>query len=201
MTRRMGVAAALLIVAAIVAVLASRQREEVPAAVEPPIPAHAPGSGGDGPSAANVHPSVTGRIRELNDRIATGDSSDGTLLELARILQDAHREREAAVWYGLLLEKSPGSISARIDYAQVLASLGRDGDALVQTRMVLARDPGHPAALYNAGALHANMGRPDSAVRYWKKLVALHPDDTLAAKARQNLPLLGTGDGTGAARR
>jgi len=191
MSRKGVIAGAALLAAGLLAALLLRGGGGAPEAVEVTIPAHAPAAHPGSPSASNVHPSVTARIAELTGRVAGGDSSAATLLELARILQDAHRAQDAAGWYAVLLRVSPGSSAVRIDYAQCLASLGKDAEALAQTRRVLAEAPGHPAGLYNAGALHANMGRPDSAAFFWKRLVVLHPRDTLATRATMNLAVIG----------
>ncbi len=146
-----------------------------------------PPSANSSPSKENVSKGVLTNIEQMKHTVEKAPSDAAGLFALARLLHDAHNGAEAADYYkrGLIADES--NSNARIDYALCLSELGKATEALEQTRIVLKSEPDNPKACYNAGALFANIGSHDSAGWYWKKLIAAHPSDTLAVRAREYL--------------
>jgi cytochrome c-type biogenesis protein CcmH/NrfG len=142
------------------------------------------------PSKENVSKQVHERIDHLKDVVTRKPSDARSAIELARTLQDGHDLEGALKYYELGLKADPRNIEARIDYSLCLYQAGKDQDAFVQNQKVLQQDASNAQALYNLGAIHANRGMSDSATYYWRSLIASHPNDNLAQKAKQNLKQL-----------
>jgi tetratricopeptide (TPR) repeat protein len=176
--------ALVLVAALIVAVMLNRPSPAPTRALQEAEPAM-------GPSKENVSPTVRQRMEELRHVVEKNPADATSMIELAHLLQDAHNTSEAVVFYARGLELDPHNHDVRIDYAVCLFGLGRREEALNQTKRVLKADPPNAKALYNAGAIFGNMGIADSARAYWNKLIALHPDDNLAAQAQSHLTQLG----------
>jgi len=177
---------AILVLGAVVAVAAILLLRDVPSksAVEN-VATRAPV-----PSSENVSQSIRDQVTHLRLVVEKDPGNSKALFDLARLLQDSHNAREAAMYYERGLKIDNANSSARIDYALCLSELGKMSEAMAESRLVLRDSPGNPHALFNIGALHANNGANDSAVTYWETLIRLHPEDALAARAGDNLKSL-----------
>ncbi len=142
------------------------------------------------PSKQNVNSTVRQTLEHLHQLVKENPNDSKMVFELARVLQDAHNIAEAIQYYKRGLELDVTNTVARIDYSLCLFEVGRTNDALEQTKLVLKRDPKNAQACYNAGAIYANIGMGDSAKVYWSRLVAAHPEDSLATKAKENIKKL-----------
>lgn len=142
------------------------------------------------PSAENVDPNFHARLMTLRDRLATAPDDTTTLLEAARLEQDAHQLDAAAEHYERLLAIAPRTHQVWLDLANVYAGLGRWDDARRASERMLERYPGDPSALYNLGAIAANQGDRAEAERHWTA-VRDGDDGELAAQAEASLSQLG----------
>jgi len=91
----------------------------------------------------------------------------------------------------LKLDTSSTGGEVRLDISRSLYAMGRMDEAKREVRELLKRDPFHAGGLYNMGAIMANTNQNDSARFYWERLIAKHPEDTLAVFAKQSLGMLG----------
>ena len=144
----------------------------------------------EAPSKENASQNIKDATAHLRELVEKDPTNAATMLELARFLQNAHHPGEALAYYEKGLRIDPGNVDARIDYSLCLFETGRGQDALEQNRIVLKHDPGNTKALYNIGAVHANTGLRDSAEFYWKRLISMHPEDTLSEHARASISRL-----------
>lgn len=142
------------------------------------------------PSKENVSKQVQERIEHLRSVVEKNPSDARSAFELARTLQDGHDLPGALKYFEIGLKADSKDVAARVDYSLCLYLSGKEQEAFKQNTIVLWQDGTNAQALYNIGAIHANRGRPDSAAFYWKRLVAVHPEDELARKAEDNLKQL-----------
>lgn len=143
------------------------------------------------PTKENVSKVVREKIEHLKSVVARNPDDARSAFELAKMFQDGHNVPEAITYYEIGLKTDKHNAAARIDYSLCLYQSGRHQEAMAQNHAVLNDDPANPQALYNLGAIYANRAQGDSARLYWSRLIARHPKDELAEKARQNLKLLG----------
>jgi len=163
-------------------------REESPRTAQSPTATPPPSEAA--PSKENVSSSVRETITHLRELVKNDPTNTRNILELARMLQNAHNTQEAADYYAKGLALGGGNDSARIDYSLCLFEMGRIKESLEQNRIVLRRNPRNSQALYNIGAIHANTGARDSAEVYWRRLISMHPSNELALRAQRNLESL-----------
>ncbi len=87
----------------------------------------------------------------------------------------------------LKLDTSSTGWEVRLDISRSLYAMGRMEEAKNEVRELLKHEPAHAGGLYNMGAIMANTNQTDSARVYWERLIAKHPQDTLALFAKQSL--------------
>jgi len=145
------------------------------------------------PSAANVSTELTGRLHALRNTVAADPADTTALLELARLLHDAHQPGEAVAYYTRYLEANPANREVWFDLAD---SEGRAGDwrkARVTMRTVLDRMPDDPAVQYNMGVIELQIGDAAAARGWLEKAAAQSADASVAERARAALADLGKG--------
>jgi len=136
------------------------------------------------PDRENVAGSYHVREMQLRSRLEREPGDSAGLLELARLLQDAHRPAEAARLYERYLEAAPSDRQAWLDRA---ASHGDAGDwaaAESAMRSMLERFPGDPAGMHNLGATLANQNRALEARPWFERAAAQTVDAATARAAR-----------------
>ena len=181
------VAAALLAAVLVVAFLLVRAIDSGARDVTAGSP-HTPVAGFE-PSADNVTSDLMGRLHVLRNRVEADAADTTALLELARVLHDAHEPAEAALYYRRYLDANPANTEAWFDLAD---SHGRAGDwvaarAVIET--LLERLPEDGAALYNMGVIEIQLGNT-SAARGWLERAAGRADPETAGRARDALKAL-----------
>lgn len=183
------VGAAILMIALAGAVLATRAGKAAgPAATPSPHTAVA----GFEPSAQNVSQELMSRLHSLTKRVESDPADTASLLELARLLHDAHRPEEAVRHYTRYLELNPDNREAWFDLADVH---GRSGDwpaARGVMESLLRRRPDDGAALYNLGVIEAQLDNVPAARGWWEKAAAQTGSPESAGKAREALAGLET---------
>jgi tetratricopeptide (TPR) repeat protein len=175
-------ALAVVLVGAIVTVRILRPR---PPAAAPSAP-HARVAGFE-PSAANVSAELTTRLRTLRNRVAAAPADTSALLELARLLHDAHQPGEAVPYYRRYLEVNPANREAWFDLAD---SEGRAGDwlqARATMQTLLDRTPDDPAIQYDMGVIELQIGNADAGRGWLEKAAAQTTDSAVANRARATL--------------
>lgn len=101
---------------------------------------------------------------------------------LARLLADAGEIAAAEAQYREALRLDPGDGPAGYAHALLLIKLERPDDALATLDAVIARNADFYPAIGAAGVLRMNRGERDEAVRLFRRVLALHPGDQLAAR-------------------
>jgi len=187
MSRRVSLPAAVFALAVVLAgaIVAVRiLRAEGPVAA--PVAPHAQVAGFE-PSAANVSADLTNRLHTLRNRAAVAPADTAALLELARLLHDAHQPGEAVQYYRRYLEANPANREVWFDLAD---SQGRAGDwvqARATMQTLLDRAPGDPAIQYDMGVIEAQIGNADAARAWLEKAAAQTADTAVAERARATL--------------
>ena len=113
-------------------------------------------------------------------------------LQLGNLYSAENEHDKALLYYREFLKLDTTSMGweVHLDVARTLYALHRPADAKNEVQWILNRQPDHPGALYNMGAIEANLGHVDAARAQWEKLIATHPQDTLAQFARESLKQL-----------
>lgn len=142
------------------------------------------------PSAANVSSELMGRMHTLTARVESDPADTSALLELARLLHDAHKPRDAARYYARYTALNPANREAWLDLAD---SHGRAGDwpeARAAMQSLLELHPGDPAALYNLGVIELQLGDAAGARTWWEKAAGQTRDTATARRARDAIAQL-----------
>ncbi len=175
-----------------------------PARTVPPEAAGmAAGAPGDSAAAAAAHAAagVTAgggdaskvfaeRRHELGARLAEDPERRDLVLQMARLLHDGHRPREAVPFYRKAIELDGTDAQAYYDLASVHAELGEWDLAADALQSRLDRDGGDAVALYDLGAVRANQGRSDEARALFERARAATSDGALLARIAQALARL-----------
>ncbi len=157
-----------------------------------PVPAHAEwqttrnGARSETPNKDNVSHAFRVRMARLTNRLDAAPDDTTALLEMATLLQDAHRPDSAAVLYERYVRLHPANRQAWLDLANNYAEVGRWDRAEEATRRLLEHYPEDPAAMFNLGAIAANRGDVTAASKWWTR-VRQASDPTLSAMADEAL--------------
>ncbi len=113
-------------------------------------------------------------------------------LQLGNLYAEQGEHVKAIQYYRefLKLDTSSTGWEVRLDVAKSLYALNNPAGAKAELQWILDRQPDHAGALYNMGAIEANTGQPGLAKLHWEKLIATHPQDSLAQFAQQSLTKL-----------
>jgi tetratricopeptide (TPR) repeat protein len=132
------------------------------------------------------------QIATLEQMLADHPDHSPIALMLGNLYFDDQNFERAVFYYRQFLktDTSAGGYEARLDLARALYQMNKGDEAIKEIQWILDRYPDHADALYNLGAIQANMGKLSEAKTTWEKLIAKHPDDTLAIFAKQSLPML-----------
>jgi Flp pilus assembly protein TadD len=187
MSRRVSlpVAAVALAVVLVAAIAVARVVRPGSSAAAPAAP-HAQVAGFE-PSAANVSSDLTNRLHALRSKVTSDPADTAALLELARLLHDAHQPGEAVAFYRRYLEANPDNREVWFDLAD---SEGRAGDwtqARTTMQTLLDQVPGDAAIEYNMGVIELQLGNADAARGWLEKASAQTTDAPVAERARAAL--------------
>ncbi len=136
------------------------------------------------PSGDNVAPEVHARLMVLRQAAATDDPA--AQVALARFLQDAHHDAEAAEAYEAVLTQTPDDRQSWLDLTNAYGAAGDWASAADAADRMAERFPGDGTALYNAGAAFANAGQVEVA-RARFEAAAGASDPAMATQARTSL--------------
>ena len=129
------------------------------------------------------------RLGVIEQRLEEDPEDARAILELARLLHDAHRPLEAVPYYRRYLVVHPDSSRAWLDLANAFGAAGDWEASGEASQGMLDRFPGHPDALYNMGAALANQRRFADAREWWVRAAASN-DSLVARRARESLARL-----------
>ncbi len=130
-------------------------------------------------AAGDLAASFTQRVRALEDHLESAPDNRAVHLELARLLHDGHRTREAIPHYVRAVALDPDEPQAYFDLAAAHGELGewdRAGSVLEER---LARAPDDAVAMYDLGAVLANRGDARGAREWWARARVATDDDGL----------------------
>ena len=144
---------------------------------------------------ANAQPSTAGgamagqmpspeEMKQMADRKAAplleklkSDPANGDLLiQTGSIYQSAHQYKEAASYYGRVLQADPKNVAIRTEMASCLYRNGDVDGAIGQLKQALQYDPKDANSLYNLGVIKW-LGKQDSqgAEAAWQLLLNSNP--------------------------
>lgn len=171
MPRARTMAPAVLVVGMGLAVLAFA-RTQGPGPAAPTVPAATTVAAGDSAATAAAHAAagIAGgdgsatavfqqRLTALEGRLAQEPRRRDLVVEMARLLHDGHRARDAVPYYRKAIEMDPADPYAYYDLASLHGELGEWDDAADVLQDRLDRDVSDAVALYDLGAVRANQGR------------------------------------------
>lgn len=127
-----------------------------------------------------------------------GDPNNTNLLkQIAKIYLSAHQFKDAADYYGRILETNPKDVETRSEMAACLFYNGDVDSALAQLQLALRYDPRNADSLFNLGMIRWK-GKNDTAgaLEAWNQLLQSNPQlgsdkkaqvEKLIAEARQGL--------------
>ncbi len=181
---KIGLGSLLMVVVVSAAVLWISGRDSV----EGPIPhVSAAGGGGGAPSVVAgpeavryvvpattlvmVAPEFQDRLEDLSKAADASPWEAHTVLELARLLDDADRPARAAVEYDRYVRLNPDSRAGWLYLANAHATAGDWAQAAQTSHRMLARFPESPPAMYNLGAALANQGSYEDARGWWERVL------------------------------
>ncbi len=150
---------------------------------------------GDGPSAtsseqtAAIDQAVLERLKSLGYLGGAGSSGEagktGPAAEessptgernLAGILFEEGKYREAARLYKKLIENDPGDASLRTSFAGTLGALNRYDEAIEQLRLAIKIDPLNIEAYHNRAVIAEHRGDVESAIADYRQALRYAPD-------------------------
>ncbi len=204
MTARVAAPVALVAgVGAAVALFAAQQRSGEPGPSQPPggASATAPANAADAAARAHAAAGITPggqaataayeeRLHAVRMRVAAEPKAREGVVELARLLHDGHRTRDASTYYQQAIELDPAEPQAYYDLAAAHGELGEwdlAGGVLLDR---LDQDSGDAVARYDLAAVRANQGRTDEAVRLFEEARETATDGALLARISDALARL-----------
>jgi Flp pilus assembly protein TadD len=195
--RVLGLAVIVLALAGVVVILAGDDLRSAPspAAATDPAAAHAAAGVVTGPQ---VGAAFDQRVRDLRWRVAAEPNDRILVLELARLLHDGHRTREAVPMYRRAVVLDPSDPVAQYDLAAAHGELGEWELAREVLRKRVEAAPTDAIALYDLGVVEANLDDPAEA-RVWLERArsAAGADADLRARIEDALARLGAGPDPG----
>ncbi len=133
---------------------------------------------------SNVDPEVLEHLRSLGYLGATSPTGDENI---AGILFEEGKYKEAVEAYRKLVEKSPDDGHLRASYAGALGALGRYDDALKQLDAAIRLEPLNVEAYHNRAVLHERKGERDAAIRDYQTALRYNPQYEPSQKALTRL--------------
>jgi tetratricopeptide (TPR) repeat protein len=109
------------------------------------------------------------RVAELERRVEAAPDDRAAVLELARLLHDGHRTREAIPRYWRAIELDRADPVPYYDLSAALGELGQWGQAreILLARLEVA--PDDATALYDLGVVEINAGDEAAAISWWER--------------------------------
>jgi cytochrome c-type biogenesis protein CcmH/NrfG len=140
--------------------------------------------GGHMPSPEEMKRMVDQKAAPLLEKLKSDPANRDVLIQTGGIYQSAHQYKEAASYYGKVLQVDPKNVAIRTEMASCLY---RDGDvdgAIGQLQQALQYDPKNANSLYNLGMIKW-LGKQDSqgAEAAWQLLLDSNPQLSAERKA------------------
>lgn len=118
------------------------------------------------------------------------DGSDPTApFNLANVLREQGRLREAMLYCRMALARDPGFAEAWYNLADLAEATGDADLARQSLERALQRDPAFADAVFNLARLHYAAGAYGDAAAQWRRYLELDPESAWARKARHGIAL------------
>jgi tetratricopeptide (TPR) repeat protein len=130
------------------------------------------------------------RLHALRASVAADPERREGVVELARLLHDGHRTRDAVAYYSKAIELDPAEAQAYYDLASAHGELGEWDLAAGVLLDRLDQDAGDAVARYDLGAVRANQGRTVEAMRLFEEARETTTDGALLARISDALARL-----------
>ncbi|MCG8461157.1 MAG: alkaline phosphatase family protein [Holophagales bacterium] len=142
---------------------------------------------------AETDAAVLERLRGLGYLSGSdAEASDAGERNLAAILFEEGRYREAARAYKKLVDAEPGDASLRTSFAGALGALERYDEALAELETALELDPLHVEGYHNRAVIRERRGETRAAVADYARALRYRPDYEPSRQALERL--IGTAD-------
>lgn len=145
---------------------------------------------GSAPSKANVRQDFIHLVEKLKEKVNKNPDDTSQVLDLARLLADAHQLKDALPLFQRYLRKAPGNIEVLLELSICYFNLGDMESARSTTQKILSIDAKNTMAMYNLGAIYANQGKKEEAKSVWNDLAKRFPNSDDAARAKESLARL-----------
>lgn len=137
------------------------------------------------PGAGNVRSDFMETFTRLRDKVEAQPASDTSdVLVYARMLLDAHQEKQSVPLFERYHKAAPRNVPVMLDLAAAYAKTKQVDKAEQMTRKVLSVEPNNTTAMYNLGAIYASTDRKAEAKKAWQDLIKRFPDSEDAARAK-----------------
>jgi Tfp pilus assembly protein PilF len=114
------------------------------------------------------------------------DRTDPTLpYNLANVLDEQGRRRDAVLSYYEALQRDPDFAEAWFNLGVIAQEEGRTADAITNYRRALSAQPRFTDALFNVALLLTNQEQYSEAASIWERFLSLNPQDPDRAKAKR----------------
>jgi cytochrome c-type biogenesis protein CcmH/NrfG len=138
------------------------------------------------------------KAEPLLAQLQTDPKNAELLKQVAKIYLATHQFKEAAGYYGKILELNPKDVAARTEMASCLYYDGDVDGALAQLQQALKDNPKDANSLFNLGMIRwKGKNNAAGALQAWNQLLKTNPDlesskkeqvEKLIADAKQRLP-------------
>ncbi len=126
------------------------------------------------------------RIATLQTVVARDPKNVAAWVQLGNDYFDLHQPQKAVEAYGRALELKPNDPNVLTDQGVMYRELRQFDNALQNFQKANQADPKHAQSLFNMGVVYAqDLKQPQKAVEAWNRVIAIAPESTQAAQARQ----------------
>jgi Flp pilus assembly protein TadD len=168
----------------------ARTRPAAPA-VDAAAEAHAAAGVTTGPE---VSAAFSGRVVELEQKVQAAPDDRAAVLELARLLHDGHRTREALPHYRRAIALDPTDPVPHYDLAAAHGELGEWAEARGVLLARVEAVPTDATALYDLGVVEISLDDQEAAVAWWRQARgAAGSDAALRTRIDEALARVGAG--------
>ncbi len=130
------------------------------------------------------------RLHAARMRVSADPEMREGVVELARLLHDGHRTRDAVAYYRKAISLDPSEAQAYYDLASAHGELGEWDLAAGVLVDRLDQDGGDVVARYDLAAVRANQGRSEEAVRLFEEARETTTDGAMLARISDALARL-----------
>jgi cytochrome c-type biogenesis protein CcmH/NrfG len=136
------------------------------------------------PSLEQMKQMADKKAAPLLEKLKADPNNSGLLIQVGKIYSSTHQFKEAASYYGKVLQVDPKNVAIRTEMASCLYYTGDVDGAISQLQQALHYDPKDANSLFNLGMIKWQ-GKQDSkgALAAWQQLLKSNPQMSADRKA------------------